>query len=349
MILDAGIQAFSEESRELLENMEDTLLQLEANPDDDDLINELFRAVHTIKGSAGLFSFDHVVEFAHLAESVMGRIRDRELTADREILTLLLESRDHLVVLVDRVLQGNNDLDGETASTGEKLSARLQHYLGDAPALHAESPDIAALPEPELPKSKALGVENGCWHLSLRFGKDVLCNGMDPLSFIRYLETVGDIVNLTTLDHDLPEPDNMEPESCYLGFEIDLNSAAQKEEIESVFEFVQDDCIIHILPPHSQVSRYIQLIDELPEENYRIGEILTASGALTQRELGEILAKQLEEPAVTLETEMRPKPVFGEVAVFANERFNAVGSCGVLRPRSPGRARDLWARRRRPV
>ena len=85
MNMDAGLQAFSEESRELLENMEDTLLQLEANPDDDDLVNELFRAVHTIKGSSGLFSFDHVVEFAHLAESVMGRIRDHELAAGKEI------------------------------------------------------------------------------------------------------------------------------------------------------------------------------------------------------------------------------------------------------------------------
>ena len=97
---------------------------------------------------------------------------------------------------------------------------------------------------------------------------------MDPLSFIRYLETIGDIVNLTLLDDNLPEVEKMNAESCYLGFEIDLKSEADKEEIEGVFEFVQDDCVIHILPPHSRASLYVQMIEQLPEDNYRVGEIL---------------------------------------------------------------------------
>lgn len=311
MTMDAGLQAFTEESRELLQNMEDTLLQLEDDPDNEDLVNELFRGVHTIKGSSGMFGFDHVVEFTHLAESVMGRVRDQEVTANNELLTLLLESRDHMTVLVELALDGNTDLDVATTAIGKTLSEQLQRYLSDESVDPPEEANRQQQPDRIAAESEQPNVENRCWHLSLRFGNNVLRNGMDPLSFIRYLETVGDIVNLTLLDDNLPNPVKMDAESCYLGFEIDLNSEADKEEIESVFEFVQDDCVIHILPPHTQVSSYIQLIEELPEENYRIGEILTRSGALTERELNEILAEQQEGQG---ENSPAAQP-FGEVAV----------------------------------
>ncbi|MCI0667322.1 MAG: chemotaxis protein CheA [Methylococcaceae bacterium] len=289
MNLDAGLQAFSEESRELLQSMEDTLLQLEAKPDDDDLINGLFRAVHTVKGSAGLFGFDRVVEFAHLAESVMGRVRDHQVAVANDLPSLLLESRDHLGLLIEQALDGKPDPDEDSIRTGKALSARLQRHLSDRPAGEAQSRSIPAPTAPVLPARREAGVENRCWHISLRFGTEVLRNGMDPLSFIRYLNTAGEIVNLTTLEA-MPDPAEMDAESCYLGFEIDLNSAADKEAIASVFEFVQDDCLIHILPPNSPIASYGELIEALPEENARIGEILRAGGALTESEFGTILA-----------------------------------------------------------
>ena len=70
--MDPGLQAFTQEASDLLEQSEDTLLHLEDNPNDPELINALFRAVHTIKGAAGLFGFDAVVEFTHVTENVMG-------------------------------------------------------------------------------------------------------------------------------------------------------------------------------------------------------------------------------------------------------------------------------------
>ncbi len=76
MDMDPGIQAFAEESHEMLEEIENILLKLEDEPDDSGLINELFRAVHTIKGASGLFGFDNVMNFTHTAESVMMRVRD---------------------------------------------------------------------------------------------------------------------------------------------------------------------------------------------------------------------------------------------------------------------------------
>lgn len=304
--MDAGLQAFAEESRELLEKMEDTLLQLETDSDNDDLINELFRAVHTIKGSAGLFGFDFVVEFAHLVESVMGKIRDHEIAACKELLTLLLESKDHLVVLIEQALEGNETADEEQIAMGKGLSARLQGYLSGNKALEFPPEDLSEPAEVAAPAINRSNSGNQFWHLSLRFRTDVLRNGMDPLSFIRYLETVGDIVNLTTIMDGMPDPEEMDAECCYLGFEIDLNSAAGQDEVESVFEFVRDDCTLHMLPPHCPISAYVQLIHNLPEENGRISQVLIATGVITQQELDRQLIEESNESIDSLNQEPSP-------------------------------------------
>ena len=84
----------------------------------------------------------------------------------------------------------------------------------------------------------------------------------------------------------------MDPESCYLGFEISFKSNADKAAIEGVFEFVREDCLIRILPPHSKITEYLRLIAELPEEDMRVGEMLLRCGTLTRSELDTALRLQ---------------------------------------------------------
>jgi two-component system chemotaxis sensor kinase CheA len=135
-------------------------------------------------------------------------------------------------------------------------------------------------------------VINDNWHISIRFNPNVLANGMDPLSFFRYLNTVGDIVNMTTLTTDLPSIEDINPEESYLGFEISLASTASKVAMAEVFEFVLEDCQLQILAPRCKLTDYTQLIYALPEENTAIGETLVASGALTEDELLKVLEYQ---------------------------------------------------------
>ena len=300
MDMDPGIQAFAEESHEMLEEIENILLKLEDEPDDSGLINELFRAVHTIKGASGLFGFDNVMNFTHTAESVMMRVRDGEIPVTPDLLNLLLSCRDQMLALVDIALDGNDPLNADVQSTDDKLSAQLHSFLGDDVAVIDEEQN-EALPDTTNESSDS-DVTSNNWHLSLRFKEDVLRDGMDPLSFIRYMETIGDIEGLTVLSDNLPPAAEMDPESCFLGFEIELKTSAKKEEIEEIFEFVQEECVIHILPPHSHIEKYIKLINELPEENLKIGELLKLSGALTERELSEALLEQAskEEPEQAL-------------------------------------------------
>ncbi|WP_099081526.1 chemotaxis protein CheA, partial [Pseudomonas syringae] len=81
-----------------------------------------------------------------------------------------------------------------------------------------------------------------------RFGVDVFRNGMDPLSFLRYLNTLGQMVQVTTLTDSIPTVEAWDPESCHLGFEIDFRSAAGHAAINEVFDFVREDCAVEITP-----------------------------------------------------------------------------------------------------
>jgi two-component system chemotaxis sensor kinase CheA len=102
----------------------------------------------------------------------------------------------------------------------------------------------------------------------------------------------------------------MDAESCYLGFEISYQSTADKAKIESVFDFVRDDCVVQIWPPHSKLADFIKSIETLPEDSMRLGEILIKCGALTQKELDLALNAQSNREAETAE-----QPKIGDVLV----------------------------------
>ncbi|MBA6327497.1 chemotaxis protein CheA [Colwellia sp. MB02u-6] len=292
-----GRQVFAEESRELLQQAEYILLKLEDEPDNDELINDLFRTIHTIKGSAGLFSFDDVVAFTHVAESVMDQLRDKEIFLDDDLMCLLLDSHDQISQLVAHALDNTEEPIGDSLrEKGEEVLKNLHQYL-DVKTPHssvvmiAES-ELKVLTESEVALELTESVINDYWHISIRFNRNVLANGMDPLSFFRYLDTVGNITHMTTLTTDLPSLDDINPEESYLGFEISLDSPASKETIAEVFEFLMEDCLLQILAPRSKLSDYAQLIYALPEENRAIGETLVASSALTEDELLKVLECQ---------------------------------------------------------
>ncbi|HEX7638160.1 MAG TPA: chemotaxis protein CheA, partial [Burkholderiaceae bacterium] len=154
----------------------------------------------------------------------------------------------------------------------------------------------ARAPSAATPAASAAADAGGAdhWHLSLRFGPDVLRNGMDPLSFIRYLATLGTIERIETMHDAVPPLESLDPEACCLGFEIAFRSDADKATIENVFEFVIDDCALRIVPPRSRLDEYLALIEQLPEAPPRLGEILVRCGSVTAHELETALRRQAE-------------------------------------------------------
>src|SRR5512147_193764 len=98
--LDQALGTFITESRDLLQTMEDALLHLEQQPGDGESVNAVFRAAHTIKGSAGLFGLDGVVAFTHVVENTLDRVRNGKLSITPELIALLLACGDHMGLLV---------------------------------------------------------------------------------------------------------------------------------------------------------------------------------------------------------------------------------------------------------
>ena len=234
--LDQAQQTFIVEARELLQAMEQSLLQLESEPGDEDAIGAVFRAAHTIKGSAGLFGLASIVSFTHIVEDVLDRLRDGHVAVDAALIAVLLQSGDHMLELIEVVASRGEAL----PSAALEREAALREALGAYQEAPLPSADIDTVAMDDDVPTEVL------WHLSLRFGADVFRNGMDPLSFLRYLETLGQLLHVTTLTDSIPAVDGWDPESCYLGFEIDLRSSASHAALNEVFDFVRDDCEVQI-------------------------------------------------------------------------------------------------------
>jgi two-component system chemotaxis sensor kinase CheA len=238
MNLDEALPGFVAESADLLREMEAALLECSAGTTDPEKINLIFRSAHTIKGSAGLFGLEPVVEFVHVVETALDMVRLGRATLTEELVTLLLRCKDHIEELVARVASGGQ-VDRACAERGLELLAGLKQLTGTGDSTNTAVKSAAARASAAAPEE---------WHVCVRFGPAVLTAGMDPLGFIRYLQTFCEIVSLKVLDESLPPPEQMDPQTCYLGFEMNLRTSSGRASIESAFEFVREDCTLSITP-----------------------------------------------------------------------------------------------------
>lgn len=239
--IDVALPTFVAESRELLHEMEAALLAIEQGTDDAENINALFRAAHTIKGSSGLFGLSVIVGFTHTVESVLDRLRSGRLAMQPALAALLLECRDHMVRLVDAVDAGGEAATAVLEEPGRELLKRLAAASGE------NLPSAAAAEA----AATATNSTERTWKVRVQFHADVFRNGMDPLSFIRYLGTLGEVRELVVHDERFPDVEGFDPESCYLGFSLKLRTEAEAARIEGAFEFVKEDCTLQIEPVES--------------------------------------------------------------------------------------------------
>ena len=288
--INPALETFAQEVDELLTAMEDALLVLEATPDDVDCINSIFRAMHTIKGSAGLFGFDEVVAFTHEAETLLDKVRNNEHLIDAQLIAVLLACKDHTAQIIQHVL--SNEDEPLPIALQQQSEALITQLTGTSPvAKNMTSTQENKADHVEVDVNTSDSSDN--WIISLAFKQNALRNGMDPLSFIRYLQTLGKIIDVIVSMPTSLRMEEMEPEDCFLNFKIVFNSRADKKTIEEVFEFAEDDCNIIILPPHSRQEHYLQLLEHFPEDQLkRLGEMLIEIGALTEKELDCVLKEQ---------------------------------------------------------
>ncbi len=288
MDLDAAKQTFIQESQELLDQMEQNLLIMETSPDDKESLGALFRAAHTLKGTAGMFQYDKIVKFIHVVENVLDRARDNLIQITPDLVAILLSCHDHAEKLVEHSLTDHSrDLDTQLLNQGEMLLGQLAAFSSerDSKEIMKKKEELApqrsvAVEEKDVPTAK-----NKNWHISLRFESHILKSGLDPYSFIRYLAHLGTIHDVHTLTDEIPSLATMDPMSNYLGFEISLEGKTTKEELEKVFEFVIDDCNLIIVPPRASMRAFAAILAREPHKRQRLLNILIAQGDLTSEEI----------------------------------------------------------------
>ena len=267
-------ETFITESTELLERMENALYQLETDLENSDSINAVFRAIHTIKGTSGMFGFDYIVHFTHDVENLLDKIRDGKVALNPELIKIFLEARDHTQELIE--VESSGQVPSATLQNkSQEILEKLKPYSGAKPTASPQK-EIVQAPQQNNDQTG----NNKFWHITLRPGKNTFQNALEPMSFIQYLNKFGKIINLVTVTAEVPETSSeFDPESSYLSFEIQLESSADEATIKQNFDFLEYDSFIRVIPPFSPFEKYDELIATTKANKSVYEKILSFNGA----------------------------------------------------------------------
>jgi two-component system chemotaxis sensor kinase CheA len=267
-------EIFMAESSELLQTMESILLDFEKENYNDEKLNELFRSVHTIKGSAGIFGYENIVKFTHIVENVLDNLRENKLEFTKELNSLLIDCRDQISDLVEYTAN-HIEFSSEFLEKEKKLVQSLKSYLVEEKKLENETKQENLVEKTILQN----------WHISLRFHENTYKDGLDPYSIINYLNKEGEILYLYTLSKTIPSLENINPEACYFGFEILYRTSKDFSFILQSFEFVEFDCKINILSPTRTYDELNEFIQSYSESKFSILRILIQMGSIKLEEI----------------------------------------------------------------
>ncbi|WFU26495.1 chemotaxis protein CheA [Bradyrhizobium sp. CB1717] len=227
-------EVFRQEASELFEVLEGALLDLGQRPDDRELVDSAFRALHTIKGSGAMFGFDKVASFTHEFETAFDRVRKGEIKPTQELISVALAAKDYIRTLIEDP-QSTDDI------IGEAILDDLRRFVSaDQPA----APVVAIAEAPPLASAES---KQAGWHLYLEFESHILRNGSNPLDLLEDLCKLGPCFVVPVTD-GIPFLDEMEPEDCYLKWDVKLHAACDKDAIDDVFMFVQDEMKLTLSP-----------------------------------------------------------------------------------------------------
>ncbi|MBR1364772.1 chemotaxis protein CheA [Bradyrhizobium ottawaense] len=246
-------EVFRQEASELFEVLEGALLDLGQRPDDRELVDSAFRALHTIKGSGAMFGFDKVASFTHEFETAFDRVRKGEIKPTQELISVALAAKDYIRALIEDP-QSTDDI------IGEAILDDLKRFVS------ADQPGAAVMEIAEAPPLAPAGSNQAGWHLYLEFETHILRNGSNPLDLLEDLCKLGPCFVVPVTD-GVPFLDEMEPEDCYLKWDVKLHAACDKDAIDDVFMFVQDEMKLTLSPlEHVEAPAPAPLFQLLDEE-----------------------------------------------------------------------------------
>jgi two-component system chemotaxis sensor kinase CheA len=302
------IAVFRQEAAELFEALEGTLLDISQRisqglPRDRELVDAAFRAMHTLKGSGAMFGFHKVASFTHEFETVFDRVRKGEIESSVELISVALAAKDYVRALIEAP-ESTDDI------IGDAILDDLRRFVAT---------DAAASPVLEIADAPALAPaasRQAGWHLCLEFESQILRNGSNPLDLLEDLCKLGPCFVVPITD-GIPFLDEMEPEDCYLKWDVKLHAACDRDAIDDVFMFVQDEMKLTLSPleqVEAQPAPLFELLDEeLPpaavaETPLPAGEIAVAPAAVASAPEPEPEPKPEVKSEIKSETKSETKP-----------------------------------------
>ncbi len=239
------LDGYKAENDELLQKMEDALMDIQENGMDDENINAVFRAAHTIKGSSGMFGIDYIVNFTHIAENLLDKIRNHKIEITEDLIQLLLACKDHMQTLIDFVMSDpEGEPDEEIQADSQTLIYELQEFLGGGSNSKEEKQETKVVVEKEENNSPESVNE---FKINIQFGSDIFNHGFDTYTFIHYLSEIGDIKSILTDTESIPLFDTINPLECYMEYEIELHTLKDIAVVKNAFDFVKESSTISII------------------------------------------------------------------------------------------------------
>jgi two-component system chemotaxis sensor kinase CheA len=302
---------FFQECDELLADLEAKLMVLESGQTDSETINAVFRAVHSVKGGAGAFGLDGLVRFAHVFETLLDELRAGRKPCDEVTVRTLLRASD---VLADHVAaaQGAAEVDeGRSAGLVAEMEA-LTHGEAGAPAEEPEDdfgfqPVAFGLPSLELPSLEPSSLDAtpaaAGWRVVFRPHGRMYVNANETGLLLRELGRLGPL-SVELDDSAVPTLDLLDAEENSLVWTLELAAVVDEAAVRDVFDFVESDCDLGIVPlgqtPDDQALPDLSLPD------------LAAPAATPDLDIAALLAKAQAEPE-SVEPSPLPAPIAAPV------------------------------------
>jgi two-component system chemotaxis sensor kinase CheA len=262
--MDDHRSVYREEAFELLAELEAALLELENTPEDLELVGQVFRSMHTIKGSGAMFGFDDIAAFTHEIETVFDLVRDGRMSVDRDLIQTTLQACDLIRQMVN----------GDPVDEDEERRI-VRRFIEMAPG---GAPSAA---RPSEGQDRPASGEEVLYRIRFRPEPHLFRSGANPMLLLDELRGMGEC-EAAAIQRGVPPLADLDPEACYLSWDILLQTGAGMNALKDVFIFVADQCELDIRPL------------ELGEEGQRrrIGDILVERGDIRPEELEKFLKGQ---------------------------------------------------------
>ena len=232
--------AFFDESFEALDTMEAALLKLNVGAPEPEVVNTIFRVAHSIKGGSATFGFAEVASFTHTCETLLDELRGNRMQVSRYITDLLLKAVDIMREML-RAVQHKAPIDAQRV-------ADVQFDLELAIIQKTAPPSAPSHPVPHDAGEGRLGATAAAahrWRIQFRPYPQLFAHGNDPLRMLRELADLGDL-DVVVATKNLPSLRELDPESCYLSWELTVTTDATREVIDQVFDWAEGDCELNI-------------------------------------------------------------------------------------------------------